>query len=301
MASTALPPPGENQVYWDVSVLEGGHLVLDISFFITTASPGTKFGVPCLSFLLKNSVTKEYFLFDLGVRKDYDNYPPPVKEIFFPTAPCTVPQDVVESLEKGGVKPTDIKHVCISHLHWDHVGHPPLFSNATFLLGSEGKTLLSPAYPEDPTSPYSDDYPKDKTKFLSIHEPGWTPLGPFPHALDYFGDGSLYIIDAPGHVPGHINALVRTSADGGWIYLAGDSAHHWSLITGESEIAGTPTGLGRFSGCAHEKKEVAAENMRRVRELTKMPRVRVILAHDEPWYKENKGGNAFWPGKLPSL
>jgi len=283
MASTALPPPAQNQAYWDVSVLEGGHLVLDISFFITTASPGTKFGIPCLAFLLKHSVTKEYFLFDLGVRKDFDNYPPPVKEIFFPLCPCTVPQDVVESL------------------HWDHIGNPPLFANATFLLGGEGKTLLNPAYPEDPTSPYADDYPAGKTQFLSIDEPGWKPLGPFPHTLDYFGDGSLYVVDAPGHIPGHINALVRTSADGGWVYLAGDSAHHWSLITGESEIAGTPSGKGRFSGCAHEKKEVAAENMRRIRELTKVPRVRVILAHDEPWYKENKDGDAFWPGKLPSL
>lgn len=40
--------------------------------------------------------------------------------------------------------------------------------------------------------------------------------------------------------------------------------------------------------------------MRRIRELTEMPRVKVILAHDDPWYKENKGGTAFWPGKIPS-
>jgi hypothetical protein len=33
----------------------------------------------------------------------------------------------------------------------------------------------------------------------------------------------------------------------------------------------------------------------------KLPRVRVLLAHDEPWYRENKGTSQFWPGKITSM
>ena len=38
------------------------------------------------------------------------------------------------ALEKAGMKPEDITHVVISHLHFDHVGNLPLFSDAEILL-----------------------------------------------------------------------------------------------------------------------------------------------------------------------
>lgn len=44
-------------------------------------------------------------------------------------------------------------------------------------------------------------------------------------AIDFFGDGSLYFLDAPGHAVGHINALARTSKDT-FIYMGADSFHH---------------------------------------------------------------------------
>ncbi|PBK85205.1 hypothetical protein ARMGADRAFT_1036500 [Armillaria gallica] len=30
-------------------------------------------------------------------------------------------------------------------------------------------------------------------------------------ALDYFGDGSFYVLDTPGHHPGHISSLARVT------------------------------------------------------------------------------------------
>ena len=48
-------------------------------------------------------------------------------------------------------------------------------------------------------------------------------------AIDYFGDGSLYLLDAPGHAVGNLNALVRTSAaPDTFMLLAGDDALHGS-------------------------------------------------------------------------
>lgn len=48
-------------------------------------------------------------------------------------------------------------------------------------------------------------------------------------AIDYFKDGSFYLLSAPGHAVGHINALARTTEDS-FIYLAGDSFHHASEL-----------------------------------------------------------------------
>lgn len=268
--------------------------------FITNAGENNTLLAPSLSFILHHSVTRASLIFDLGIRKDTHNYPPRTQERIRSTFTVRIPQDACDSLEKGGLSPGEINHVCLSHCHWDHVGDPRPFTSAQFLVGAEAHSLFNPGWPADPNSTFpSDLLPRDRTTFLSSEK--WSPIGPFSHAFDFYGDGSLYIIDSPGHLPGHINLLARTSSDGGWIYLAGDSAHHWNLITGESVMAGTLNEHGELMGCMHLDKEAAEETIRRIGVLWKMPRVRVIIAHDALWYEGNKGGSAFWPGKIDSL
>ncbi|KAF8998789.1 Metallo-hydrolase/oxidoreductase [Cyathus striatus] len=293
-----LPSPSTNQPYCDVSALEAGLIDLPDEMFITGATKGKVTTAPSLSFLLRHSQNQQKFLFDLGIRKDWENYPPPVIEWINQVYRVNVQQDVVESLQKGGISPHDITNVCLSHCHWDHVGNTSPFTQCEFIVGGDSKTLFSPGYPLDSKSRFAADLlPSDRTHFLSPEE--WLPIGPFPRALDFYGDGSLYIIDSPGHLPGHINILARTSSDGGWIYLAGDSAHHRYLLSGEAEIS--VGGAERAHHCAHFHKELAESHIQRIQEVMKLPRVSVILAHDEPWYNENKGSSQFWPGKITSM
>ncbi len=44
-------------------------------------------------------------------------------------------------------------------------------------------------------------------------------IGPFP-ATDFYGYGLLYLLDTPGHWPGHLCALARTTPDT-FVYLGG--------------------------------------------------------------------------------
>ena len=55
-------------------------------------------------------------------------------------------------------------------------------------------------------------------------------IGKF-HALDFFNDGSFYLLDAPGHTVGHLCALARTTIgqdhEGDtFIMMGGDACHH---------------------------------------------------------------------------
>jgi glyoxylase-like metal-dependent hydrolase (beta-lactamase superfamily II) len=286
-----LPLPTQAQAYCDVSALESGLLELPLVMFITSPTgPNDTSLAPSLSFLLQHSTNKKKFLFDLGIRRDWENLPPKTVEWVTNYSKLYVPQDVVESLAKGGISPSDISTVCLSHCHFDHIGDTTPFTTSTFVVGAEATSLFNPGYPANPKSTFASDLlPQSRTEFLSPDS--WQPVGPFPRALDFYGDGSLYIVDAPGHLSGHINVLARTSADGAWIYLAADSAHHWDLITGKAENA-----VG-----AHQDKEEAEEHIHRIRALCELPRVRVLLGHDVPWYDCNKGGPAFWPGKIDSL
>ncbi|KAI0369400.1 Metallo-hydrolase/oxidoreductase [Pilatotrama ljubarskyi] len=291
-----LPEPALDQPYMEVSALEAGLLELRLRLFVAGAGPTESAMCPSLSFCLRHSVSGERLLFDLGIRRNLETHPPAVQQLNAGRR-VVVQQTVDESLRKGGVDPADVKTVIISHLHFDHVGDTSLFPNATFVLGGEAKELIAHgAYPADPTSAcLQSAVPLDRTRFLEAEFN--QSVGPFPRAYDYFGDGSLYIIDAPGHLPGHINVLARTNAMGSWIYLAGDSAHDVRILRGEKDfaVALQPDGHVR---CIHADMARAEEHIRRVRTLLGVPKVLVLLAHDCHWFEENKGGSAFLPGMI---
>ena len=85
-----------------------------------------------------------------------------------------------------------------SRLGPSSLGDPGLFTNATFIVGEECKTLLDTGYPTNPESHFATDaLPAERTRFLSRSDFD-TSIGPFPHALDYFRDGSMYVVDMPG-------------------------------------------------------------------------------------------------------
>ncbi|TFK52548.1 Metallo-hydrolase/oxidoreductase [Heliocybe sulcata] len=298
----SLPSPSQDQAYWDVSALMTGTVYIPTHFLIPDApNPDYVIEAPVLSFLLRSSFHPGVnFVFDLGIRKDMHNYPTPVIEGSVRFFHAKVDQDSVEAIAKGGLTPDDITHICLSHSHWDHIGDPSKFPKAHVIVGGESRDLFDPGWPEDPKSWYASDlFPPDRTTFLpptsnvsSIDSATWKPLGPLPYAYDLFGDGSLYIVAAgPGHLPGHINLLVRTSSDGDWAYLGGDCAHDWRHITGEADVA---------EG-SHRDVRLAKEHLSYVRQLREQnPRLRVLLAHDSGWYENGEGEAAFWPGKVLS-
>ncbi|KAF9454722.1 Metallo-hydrolase/oxidoreductase [Macrolepiota fuliginosa MF-IS2] len=291
----ALPVPAENQPYCTVSALETGHIFFDHTTLIDNATSKELQRTPSLSFLLRHTTNSKKFLFDLGIRKDWENYPPAIVKGIKEVDHVEVPQDIFDALAKGGVSPLDIDTICLSHCHFDHYGHTSPFTKSEFIVGGETLQLFEGGlWPENPKAFLAADLlPAERTKYLDENV-GWQAIGPFPRAYDFYGDGSLYVVDAPGHLDGHINLLVRTSPDGGWIYLAGDTAHHWNLITGKSSMV-------YGCDCAHKHTELAEQTILRVREIMKLPRVRVLIAHDAPWYDENRGGPAFFPGNIDSL
>lgn len=138
-----------------------------------------------------------------------------------------------------------IRGVCkISHHHWDHTGDPSTFPASTDLIVGPGfKASFLPGYPDDPTSPVSKSaYEGRNLREVSFAQEPKLVLGRCD-ALDFFGDGSFYLLDTPGHAVGHMCGLARTTAassssssspeneKGGeeeatFIFLGGDCAHH---------------------------------------------------------------------------
>lgn len=274
-----------------LQILSGGYLHLPMKYFVAGSDSNDVRRVPSMSWLLEHEPTGQKVIFDLGIRKDIENYTPAVVERLQSVIKSEVPEDVFTSLAQKHADPqSDIRAVIFSHLHYDHIGDPSKFGPETeFLIGPGAKELLHGAdsYPCNAHSHFDSKLlPPDRTVELPAASDGsfWAPLGPFPESHDYFGDQSMYIINAPGHCPGHVNLLLRIGVTR-WIFLAGDSTHDIRILNGVGETAVYLDEKTGRSKCAHHDKELAEIHLQRVQELRKLDNVQVILAHDQSIYE----------------
>lgn len=84
-----------------------------LSRFMSPAVPGLERfkNSPSLSFLIEHSSGRR-LVWDLGIRKDYQNYAPKIRD-YIPTTgyKIEVPKDVIEILEENDVKGNEIEAV----------------------------------------------------------------------------------------------------------------------------------------------------------------------------------------------
>lgn len=189
-----------------------------------------------------------------------------------------VPKDATDLLNEGPVKASEISAVVFSHLHFDHTGDPTKFPDATIITGPGSCAAASPGYPIADNSPFLSAVIKhSKYRELSFEKHPWVPIGPFERAYDYFSDGSFYLLDTPGHMPGHLGALAYT-AENEWVFMGGDCCHHRALLVGARPVSETvgPAGTSSF----HQHPKTAILTIKKINELQSGGDVLVALAHD---------------------
>jgi N-acyl homoserine lactone hydrolase len=121
---------------------------------------------------------------------------------------------LVQQLTRLNLTPGQIKFVGISHYHGDHTGQVASFPDATLLIGKGDWDLLA-----DPKS-NADLHPAHFEHWIS----GGGRVDPVSGDRDIFGDGSVIMLNTPGHTPGH-HCLIVNLKERGPIMLSGDLAH----------------------------------------------------------------------------
>ncbi|EME87009.1 uncharacterized protein MYCFIDRAFT_130685 [Pseudocercospora fijiensis CIRAD86] len=307
-----LPPPRPDQAYVTVSPIPGGFITLSDTFFVKPADPTAKRTVPSLTFLIQHpnpppssgytSHPNKPFrlMFDLGLRKSQSRYPLPLQKHIDSRAPFLLEPGVAQQLQDAGLSPSAINLVILSHVHYDHHGDPEDFPQAHFLLGHGALHVLKYGLGGTASHQHFDPntFPPDRTSELPDPKTWHESLGPFPHVYDLFHDSSVYVIDTPGHLPGHLNLLCRTQER--WVLLCGDAFHDRRLLTGEREIG---TWVVEVEGrrtvcCIHVDEEEARESIRRLRELESGTggECELIAAHEEDWWERHK--DQVFPGTI---
>lgn len=77
---------------------------------------------------------------------------------------------------------------------------------------------------------------------IQFNGPNTLRIGNFP-AVDYFGDGSFYLLDSPGHAIGHLCGLARTTVDPPTFILMGGDICHYAGIFRPSEYLPVPPSI----------------------------------------------------------
>ena len=136
-----------------------------------------------------------------------------------PVAPKT---SLVDLLKQVNVQPEQVKYVGLSHYHGDHVGQVNLFPKATLLIGKgDWDILAGPKLPPSIRRPPGDVVnPEPFANWIS----GDGIVEPLLLDRDVFGDGTVIMLNTPGHTPGHHVLLVRLARTGN-VLLSGDLAH----------------------------------------------------------------------------
>ena len=161
------------------------------------------------------------------------------------TAGASAPKtSLVDLLAQLKVTPDQIKYVGISHYHGDHTGQVSSFPRATLLIGKgDWEVLKGPNAPGVNAAPF--------TSWIS----GSGKVEPLPGDRDVFGDGSVVVLNTPGHTPGHHSLLVRLAGMGP-VLITGDLSHFHEnydtngVPTFNTDRAATLASLDRFKQIA---------------------------------------------------
>lgn len=249
-------------------------------------------------------------IFDLGVRTDWENYAPKIVSIIKATTTVTPGSDVPSILDEDtsglGIRSADIGAVIWSHNHFDHVGDVSRFPPTTDLIVGPGVRAASwPGWPTNPDGAVLDSDAKGHVVREISFEAG-LKIGRFD-AMDFFGDGSFYLLDAPGHAVGHLCALARTTADEPtFVFMGADACHHPGVlrpsnylpIPSSANLNGVIAGPAQCPGELLQQltrpnepfftvaprmfpdHDAATDTVRKIQELDASDNCLVLIAHD---------------------
>ncbi|KAF2740282.1 Metallo-hydrolase/oxidoreductase [Polyplosphaeria fusca] len=177
-----------------------------------------------VTFLIEHAELDKRVLFDCGARKDFENFSPRIKErLNLNVRGLKIEKDVHEVVEEAGIKLEELDSMIWSHWHWDHHGAPEKYPpSVEIVVGPGFREHFIPAYPTVPDAIFLDANFANRTVREVFFDDAFK-IGNF-RAHDFFGDGSFYLLDTPGHAIGHMCGLARTTPST-FVMLGGDICH----------------------------------------------------------------------------
>ncbi|MDW3647587.1 MAG: MBL fold metallo-hydrolase [Bacteroidia bacterium] len=173
-----------------------------------------------------------YILFDTGYAPRFfevtAKWPEKMQAL---STPAVIEKEwsVISQLNKKGIKAKDISHLVISHYHADHISGLKDFpqSHCYSMKSGYDQMLRHKGFSGVRRGLIQKLMPKNLEQRISFFDK-WEPeerSDEFDYHYDMFGDGSIKIVQLPGHARGQIGLLINEgneqavflAADGFWL------------------------------------------------------------------------------------
>ncbi len=181
-----------------------------------------------------------------------------------------VSKSLASQLAEIGYDKDDIDFFAMSHLHSDHNGNANEFAGARWIVQKADRDMMFAGEPVRIM---------DATQFSALENANTILLD--NEDYDVFGDGSVRIISAPGHTPGHQVLLVNLD-DYGPVLLAGDLYHYPEEIT-----------TGRFPTFEFDP-ATSAVSRQKVQTLLQETGAEMWIGHDKTIHSKLRFAPAFY-------
>ncbi len=166
-----------------------------------------------------------------------------------------VPATLIEQLHSLDLAPKDVSYVAFSHFHFDHTGNANEFPDSVWIINkAELRTALSTEPPSGVVPESFSAYKTAKTQMID---------GDY----DVFGDGTVLILKAPGHTPGH-QVLELKLQKTGTVILSGDLYHSRA----NREFRRVPV--------MNANRADTLASIERIEKIAKNTKARVVVQHD---------------------
>ncbi|TVY25666.1 Cytochrome P450 monooxygenase [Lachnellula hyalina] len=270
--------------YVELHCLDGGSFIAAASKVHAGASDDT-FRMYNWAFCIEDIQTGRHVMWDLGL-SGVEHVPLPLRKRSHNRKLYALGTEVYAITDgSSGPEKTNI------HAHWDHCR--PIdteFPAACAFFGPGTAEHCSPGHLASEDA--KDTVQWDGRYFDSLRQTQnwkefsgpWVRFGAFEKAMDFFGNGSFWIIQAPGHMPGNLCAVAHVR-DNQWVVLGSDCCHSRRIFDGLEQFAvwENPNGC---SASLQADLPAAKDTISRIRLMETELGCHVAFAHDTEWMKK---------------
>ncbi|WP_020476891.1 MBL fold metallo-hydrolase [Rhodococcus sp. DK17] len=202
-----------------------------------------------------------------------------------------VEETAVNQVEGLGYSRSDVRHIVVTHLDYDHIGGATDFPDAvvhttcTELQTARAQRTLSERFR------YRQSHLTALTKVQTYDEMTEQVLG-FELAYPIDGVENMWLVPLPGHSEGHSGVALQVDRRG-WLFHAGDAFFHHTTVHQSA-----PWSLRR--GAVRAVETILADNVAAVREnhsrlrqlANETDRLSVFCSHDAAMFEEMRSAAA---------
>jgi len=186
----------------------------------------------------------------------------------------------IRQVEALGYKASDVRHIVLSHLDFDHAGGLEDFPGArVHVMSAEFRAASGPRRTLTTRNRYRPPQFDEVTQWRTYDGPSGEPWFGFQAVRQLEGlPPEILMVPLPGHTWGHAGVAVQ--ADNGWLFYAAD-AYFYRHEVRRPDAKVTPM-LGGYQTLMEVDRERRLANQARVRKLSieRRDQVRVFCAHD---------------------